>query len=258
MKKEYFLSIPVAVIAFSIATTTVNAQDPVIVDAKHYKVIAENENVRVLRIKYGPGEKSVMHYHPEGVAVFLTDFKGEFLLPDGSSIKNDAKAGDVVLAPEGKHLPQIGNKAIEVIQVELKSAKTPRWTTTAAEIDVSKALVKDYQDGNWASWSKHYADTAKSFHNTTTGITPAALQEGLQATIKKLASYRFSDKEIFYERVVDNNGDTWVYFWATWEGKTAAGSQDIVVPVHIALKFVNNKIVREYAYYDASKFADLK
>jgi quercetin dioxygenase-like cupin family protein len=33
----------------------------------------ENEQVRVLRIGYGAGEKSVMHEHPNAVAVFLTD-----------------------------------------------------------------------------------------------------------------------------------------------------------------------------------------
>ena len=46
------------------------AQDPVKVDPKHYKVEAENKQVRVLRISYGPHEKSVMHGHPATVAVF--------------------------------------------------------------------------------------------------------------------------------------------------------------------------------------------
>jgi hypothetical protein len=44
--------------------------DPVKVDPKHYTVEFENDKVRVLRIKYGPGEKSVMHAHPALVAVF--------------------------------------------------------------------------------------------------------------------------------------------------------------------------------------------
>ena len=51
----------------------------------------------------------------------MTDLKGEFTLADGSTMKTEAKAGDVALTPAGKHLPQIGNKAIEVIQIELKS-----------------------------------------------------------------------------------------------------------------------------------------
>jgi len=42
----------------------VGAQDAVKVDGKHYKVMFENDQVRVLHITYGPGEKSVMHEHP--------------------------------------------------------------------------------------------------------------------------------------------------------------------------------------------------
>ena len=37
------------------------AQDPVKVDPAHYKVVFENAQVRVLKIHYGPHEKSVMH-----------------------------------------------------------------------------------------------------------------------------------------------------------------------------------------------------
>lgn len=121
MKKMKFSAVPVTAIAFFISGSTLLAQDPVQADSKHYKVVAENNEVRVLRIKYGPGEKSVMHFHPESAVVFMTDIKGEFKLADGSTMKMEAKAGDVMLTPAGKHLPQIGNKAIEVIQVELKS-----------------------------------------------------------------------------------------------------------------------------------------
>jgi hypothetical protein len=39
--------------------SVVHAQDAVTVDSKHYTVEFENSEVRVLRIKYGPGEKSV-------------------------------------------------------------------------------------------------------------------------------------------------------------------------------------------------------
>jgi ketosteroid isomerase-like protein len=133
MKKINFLAIPVTAIAFCTSVSTLLAQDPVHVDAKHYKVVAENNDVRVLRIKYGPGEKSVMHFHPESAVVFLTDIKSEFTLADGSTLKADAKAGDVSIMPAGKHLPHIGNKAIEVIQVELKSK-------TGDNISLAKSL----------------------------------------------------------------------------------------------------------------------
>ena len=48
------------------------AQDPVKVDPKHYKIEVDKSRVRVLRVIYGPHEKSVMHSHPFGVIVYLT------------------------------------------------------------------------------------------------------------------------------------------------------------------------------------------
>ncbi len=62
------------------------AQDPAKVDAQHYKVIYEDTGIRVLRLTYGPHEKSVMHEHPFGSCViFLTEFGGhrETLIQSG-------------------------------------------------------------------------------------------------------------------------------------------------------------------------------
>jgi quercetin dioxygenase-like cupin family protein len=43
--------------------------DAVKADPKHYKVEFENEKVRVLRITYGPNERSEMHTHPPTAAI---------------------------------------------------------------------------------------------------------------------------------------------------------------------------------------------
>jgi hypothetical protein len=63
------------------------AQDPVRVDPQHYTVEFENDQVRVLRIRYGPHEKSVMHGHPAGLAVFLADTRGKFQTPPDLVVK---------------------------------------------------------------------------------------------------------------------------------------------------------------------------
>jgi quercetin dioxygenase-like cupin family protein len=76
------------------------------VDSRHYKVEFENERVRVVRIKYGPGEKSVMHSHPESVAVFLTDARCKFTYPDGRAEDNSAIAGTVQHMDAFTHLPE--------------------------------------------------------------------------------------------------------------------------------------------------------
>ena len=110
-----------AAVVLGAVANTAWSQDPVKVDPKHYKVEFENEKVRVLRISYAPGEKSVMHYHPDSVAVYLTDGKTRMTTPDGKSQDAPAKAGAASWAPAGSHLPQnVGDKPFEVMVVELK------------------------------------------------------------------------------------------------------------------------------------------
>ena len=113
-----------------LALLTAKAQDPVKIDPKHYKVELENAQVRVLRIAYGPHEKSVMHDHPDGVAVFLTDHHVKFTYPDGKTEERHAKAGESAWSKAGKHLPEnLSDKPFELILVELKgkpaAAKPP-------------------------------------------------------------------------------------------------------------------------------------
>jgi len=113
------------------------AQDPVKVDANHYKVILENDQVRVLRIHYNPKEKSVMHEHPASVVVFLNNSKAKFTLPDGSTTTDGGgKAGQVRFTDAGKHLPEdIGATPIEAVLVELKGAS---GTGSAVALDPVK------------------------------------------------------------------------------------------------------------------------
>lgn len=108
------------------------AQDPVKVDGNHYKVEFENDQVRVLRVKVGPGEKSIMHRHPDAVAIFVTDTNGKFTFPDGTSQDAIRKAGDVLWTPAVTHMPEnLGSQGFEVILVELKGKAHARSTKKA-------------------------------------------------------------------------------------------------------------------------------
>jgi quercetin dioxygenase-like cupin family protein len=99
-----------------------SAQDAVKADPKHYKVEFENDQVRVLRITYGAGEKSVMHEHPASVAIFLTDGKAKFTMADGKAVDAETKAGATQWDGAVKHLPEnTGGKPFELILVELKA-----------------------------------------------------------------------------------------------------------------------------------------
>jgi len=120
MMKRVILSVA-AVVALAGAVVILRAQDAAKVDGKHYTVAFENDQVRVLKVHYGPGEKSTMHSHPNSVAVFLTDVQGKFTFPDGKSQDFNRKAGDVLWDDAKSHLPEnTGDKAFDVVVVELK------------------------------------------------------------------------------------------------------------------------------------------
>ena len=116
------------------------AQDAVKVDPKHYTVVSENEQVRILKVHYGPHEKSVMHSHPATVAVFMTDAKGQFTFPDGKKQEFNVKAGQSQYTAAQTHLPEnTGDTALDVIVVELKgkppAAKPAAKSTPKAATD---------------------------------------------------------------------------------------------------------------------------
>ena len=103
------------------AVPSLFAQDAVKADPKHYSVVSENDQVRILKVHYGPGEKSVVHSHPATVAVFLTDAKGQFVMADGKKADFDVKAGGTQYEGPVTHTPEnTGSKAMDVIVIELK------------------------------------------------------------------------------------------------------------------------------------------
>ncbi len=99
------------------------APEVITADPRHYTVDTEDERVRVLRVRYGPREKSVMHSHPAHVAVLLTDFRIRFTFPDGSTQEASGKAGQVLSVPGGDHLPEnLADQPFDAVLVELKGA----------------------------------------------------------------------------------------------------------------------------------------
>jgi quercetin dioxygenase-like cupin family protein len=101
-------------------------RDPVKLDSKRYKVELENDQVRVVRVRYSGGEKSVMHQHPPGILISLTDAHFKFTYPDGKSENIQAKAGEHLWFGEvWEHLPEnLSGDGFEGLYVELKSPRS--------------------------------------------------------------------------------------------------------------------------------------
>ena len=105
------------------ATTTKLERDAVVLDPQHYTVEAENDTVRVIRVRYGSREKSVMHQHHRGISVFLTDADFMFTFSDGRVDRVHAKKGDFLSFDESWEHNAENNtdQPFEAIYVEVKS-----------------------------------------------------------------------------------------------------------------------------------------
>ena len=118
---DSFVRATLALALASLSTTSALAQDAVKADPKHYTVLVDNPQVRVLRISYGPHQSSVRHSHPNSVIVYLTDAHNKFVLGNGKTIERSGKAGEAAWSPGGVHTPtNMADKPMEAILVELK------------------------------------------------------------------------------------------------------------------------------------------
>ena len=111
------------VVLMSFLTTMAHAQDAVQTDGDKYKVILENECVRVLDYHDNPGEKTHQHRHPSFVLYSLSSFKRTLTLPDGKVLTREFKPGDAMWSDAQTHIGEnIGQSPTHVVIVEFKMA----------------------------------------------------------------------------------------------------------------------------------------
>ncbi len=100
------------------------AQDAVTADPRSFRVVLENERVRVLEYKSGPGLGVCgqgMHYHPDRVAVTLTDAKVRITNADGPTVVREIAAGQVFFSRAETHsVENIGGAGTRIYIIELK------------------------------------------------------------------------------------------------------------------------------------------
>ena len=95
-------------------------QDPAITNSDKYKVIFENERVRVLEYKDKPGDMTTPHSHPDSIMFTLSDFERKLHF-DGKEIEVTKKSGEASWLPAQQHVGEnVGETDTHVIFVELK------------------------------------------------------------------------------------------------------------------------------------------
>jgi len=100
------------------------AQDAVRVAPKNFKVLAENEQVRVVQDTLAPGETEAMHTHPAGWYYVTMPGTMRVTRADGKTEIWNAKAGEQAwMDAEAAHTSEnIGKTTIQYVLVEVKSA----------------------------------------------------------------------------------------------------------------------------------------
>lgn len=94
--------------------------DPTVTDPNLYKVIFENDRVRVLRYTDAPGDKTKPHQHPDSVLITLGDLKRRLTVGD-RTIDVEKAAHEVIWNPAQTHAGEnTGTTNTDVIFVELK------------------------------------------------------------------------------------------------------------------------------------------
>lgn len=97
-------------------------RDPVVTNPELYRVVFENDRVRVLEYLDQPGDRTEPHDHPDSVMVTLTTFRRR-LSTDHEERDVEIAANTAAWLPAQRHAGHnIGDTPTNVIFVELKES----------------------------------------------------------------------------------------------------------------------------------------
>jgi beta-alanine degradation protein BauB len=107
--------------------------DPTSTDPDKYKVIFENERVRVLEYRDEPGQSTKPHQHPDSLMYTLSSFDRRLVAENGESRDVSLAAGKVRWLDAQTHSGEnIGQTVTHVLFVELKDERRHQAGADAA------------------------------------------------------------------------------------------------------------------------------
>lgn len=90
----------------------------------NFKLLLENDQVRVLEYTLAPGQRDTWHTHPPKVSYVVTGGKVRVTTEDGKSFVADEEAGSASwMGALGRHFVEnVGTTTVRVVLTEVKSA----------------------------------------------------------------------------------------------------------------------------------------
>lgn len=96
-------------------------RDPVVTDGDKYKVVLENDRVRILEYRDSPGQRTSPHRHPDYALCALSAFRRRLVLSDGREAVREFRPGEVAFGKAQSHIGEnVGTTDTHVLIVELK------------------------------------------------------------------------------------------------------------------------------------------
>jgi beta-alanine degradation protein BauB len=84
-----------------------------------YKVVFENEHMRVLEVKMEPGGHTDMHSHPDNLIYTIAGGKVEFTAPSGEVTELEVPSGSSIWMEATDHeTDNVGDTAIHALLIE--------------------------------------------------------------------------------------------------------------------------------------------
>jgi hypothetical protein len=101
--------------------------DPAISNPDKYKVVFENDRVRVLEYRDEPGQSTTPHEHPDSIMHTLSSFRRRLIAGNGKTVDVSLSQGETRWLDAQTHSGEnIGDTPTHVLFVELKdSARFP-------------------------------------------------------------------------------------------------------------------------------------
>lgn len=110
-----------------LAASPAAAQDAARVQPRAFRVVFENDKMRVLEFNSKPGMGlcgNGMHSHPAHLTVALSPAKAKITLPDGKSFVGEQKLGDVFWTDAETHETEnISGRDVRALMIEWKPGK---------------------------------------------------------------------------------------------------------------------------------------
>ena len=143
-----FFSITALLVASLVRPTNAASQvaaaiDPVEVSPDRFKVLLENDNVRVIEYALAPGERDEWHTHPAKVSWVLSGGKLRISLADSSSFEAEEKQGAAswMSALPRHYARNIGDTPVRIVLVEPKPGNFGQTTREMDPAAVNPASI---------------------------------------------------------------------------------------------------------------------